>query len=103
VRLEEAVDSLARATSWMLTHLESDTDQALAGATPYLRLFGVTTGGCMLAQQALAALRQGADGASRIALARFFAENFSVQAAGLERTVVEGGPGLIAADAALAQ
>ncbi len=36
-------------------------------------------------------------------LARFFAENFSVQAAGLERTVVEGGPGLIAADAALAQ
>ncbi|MGD0316365.1 MAG: acyl-CoA dehydrogenase [Xanthobacteraceae bacterium] len=103
VRLEEAVDSLARATSWMLTHLESDTDQALAGATPYLRLFGVTTGGCMLAQQALAALRLGADGASRIALARFFAENFSVQAAGLERTVVEGGPGLIAADAALAQ
>ena len=103
VRLEEAVDSLARATSWMLTRLESDTDQALAGATPYLRLFGVTTGGCMLAQQALAALRLGADGASRIALARFFAENFSVQAAGLERTVVEGGSGLIAADAALAQ
>ena len=103
VRLEEAVDSLARATSWMLTRLESDTDQALAGATPYLRLFGVTTGGCMLAQQALAALRLGTDGASRIALARFFAENFSVQAAGLERTVVEGGSGLIAADAALAQ
>ena len=103
VRLEEAVDSLARATAWMLAHLENDTDQALAGATPYLRLFGVTTGGCMLAKQALAALRQGADGASRIALARFFAENFSVQAAGLERTVVEGGSGLIAADAALAQ
>ena len=103
LRLEEAVDSLARATSWMLTRLESDTDQALAGATPYLRLFGVTTGGCMLAQQALAALRLGTDGASRIALARFFAENFSVQAAGLERTVVEGGSGLIAADAALAQ
>jgi butyryl-CoA dehydrogenase len=56
-----------------------------------------------LAQQALAVLRLGADGASRIALARFFAENFSVQAAGLERTVVEGASGLIAADAALAQ
>jgi 3-(methylsulfanyl)propanoyl-CoA dehydrogenase len=103
MRLEEAVESLARATSWMLAHLDNDTDQALAGATPYLRLFGVTTGGCLLAQQALAALRLGADGASRIALARFFAENFSVQAAGLERTVVEGAPGLIAADAALAQ
>jgi len=103
VRLEEAVESLTRATSWMLAHLDNDTDEALAGATPYLRLFGVTTGGCLLAQQALAALRLGADGASRIALARFFAENFSVQAAGLERTVVEGAPGLIAADAALAQ
>ena len=36
------------------------------------------------------------------ALARFFAENFAVQAGGLERTVVEGAPGLIGADAALA-
>jgi hypothetical protein len=103
VRLEEAVECLARATSWMLAHLDNDTDEALAGATPYLRLFGVAAGGCLLAQQALAALRLGADVASRIALARFFAENFSVQAAGLERTVVEGAPGLIAADAALAQ
>jgi alkylation response protein AidB-like acyl-CoA dehydrogenase len=103
VRLEEAVENLARATSWMLAHVDNDTDEALAGATPYLRLFGVTTGGCLLAQQALAVLRLGADGASRIALARFFAENFSVQAAGLERTVVEGASGLIAADAALAQ
>ncbi len=103
VRLEEAVASLTRATGWMLAHLESDTDQALAGATPYLRLFSVATGGCLLAQQALAALRLGADGASRIALARFFAENFSVQAAGLERTVVEGAAGVIAAGAALAQ
>ena len=34
--------------------------------------------------------------------ARFFAENFAVQAGGLERTVVEGAPGLLGADAALA-
>ncbi|HMK69820.1 MAG TPA: acyl-CoA dehydrogenase, partial [Xanthobacteraceae bacterium] len=103
VRLKDAVDSLTRATGWMLAHLENDSEQALAGATPYLRLFGVTAGGCLLAQQALAALRRGADGAGRISLARFFAENFSVQAAGLERTVVEGAPGLIAAGAALAE
>jgi 3-(methylsulfanyl)propanoyl-CoA dehydrogenase len=103
VRLEDAVDSLARATSWVLTHLDEDANQVLAGATPYLRLFGVATGGCLLAQQALAPLRFGTDGAPRIALARFFAENFSVQAAALERTVVESAPGLIAAGAALAQ
>ncbi|MDR3420760.1 MAG: acyl-CoA dehydrogenase [Xanthobacteraceae bacterium] len=102
VRLEEAVESLTRATRWMLAQLDKGTDEALAGATPYLRLFGVAAGGCLLAQQALAALRLGTDASSRIALARFFAENFSVQAAALERIVVEGAAGVIGADAVLA-
>jgi len=102
VRLEEAVESLTRATRWMLAQLDKGTDEALAGATPYLRLFGVAAGGCLLAQQALAALRLGTDAPSRIALARFFAENFSVQAAALERIVVEGAAGVIGADAVLA-
>ena len=102
VRLQDAVDSLARTTAWLLAQLEKDAGQALAGATPYLRLFGVASGGCLLAQQALAALRLSIDAAPRLALARFFAENFSVQAGALERTVVEGAPGVIDADAALA-
>ncbi len=102
VRLTEAVESLTRATRWMLAHLENDADQALAGASPYLRLFGVTAGGCLLAQQGLAALRLNADAGLRIALARFFAENFSVHAAALERTVVEGAAGVIGADVVLA-
>jgi alkylation response protein AidB-like acyl-CoA dehydrogenase len=102
VRLAEAVDSLARATSWLITQLGADADQALAGATPYLELFGIAAGGCLLAQQALAALRLNADAASRTALARFFAENFAVHAAALERTIVEGAAGVIGADAALA-
>jgi hypothetical protein len=102
VRLAEAVDSLARATSWLINQLGADADQALAGATPYLELFGIAAGGCLLAQQALAALRLNADAASRTALARFFAENFAVHAAALERTIVEGAAGVIGADAALA-
>jgi acyl-CoA dehydrogenase len=102
LRLEEAVESLARATRWMLSRLDKDADEALAGATPYLRLFGVATGGCLLAQQALAALRLNADAGPRVALARFFAENFAVQAGALERTVVEGAPGVIGADAVFA-
>jgi hypothetical protein len=101
VRLEEAVESLTRATRWMLAHVDKDTNEALAGATPYLRLFGVAAGGCLLAQQALAALRLGTDASSRIALARFFAENFAVQAPALERIVVEGAPGVIGADPVL--
>ena len=60
-------------------------------------------GGCMLADQALAALRDGGDGAARIALTRFFAENIAVQAASLERSVTEGADSINSAQAALAE
>ena len=63
---------------------------ALAGATPYLRLFGIAAGGCLLAEQALAGLASRATARRARALARFFAENICVQALGLERTVTEG-------------
>jgi hypothetical protein len=101
-RLAEAVDSLERATRWLLGKLDQAPQAAQAGATPYLRLFGNAAGGCMLADEALAALRL-ADGepAARVALARFFAENLAVQATGLERAVTEGADSVNAADAAL--
>jgi acyl-CoA dehydrogenase len=99
-RLGEAVDSLERATQWLLSQKTSDV--TLAGATPYLRLFGNAAGGCMLADQALASLREG-DGAARTALARFFAENIAVQGSGLERSVTEGADSINNAQAALAE
>ena len=99
-RLGEAVDSLDRATQWLLARKGST--HALAGATPYLRLFGHAAGGAMLAEQALAALRAGSDAPARIALARFFAENIAVQASGLERAVTEGAESVTDAEAALA-
>src|SRR5882757_1522807 len=101
-RLAEAVDSLDRATTWLLSKVEKEPKAALAGATPYLRLFGNAAGGCMLADEALAALRiAGAEPASRVAIARFFAENIAVQASGLERAVTEGADSVNATDAAL--
>ena len=99
-RLGEAVDSLERAARWLLAQKSSDA--ALAGATPFLRLFGNAAGGCMLAEEALASLRAG-DGAGRTALARFFAENLAVQASGLELTVIEGADSITGAQAALAE
>jgi alkylation response protein AidB-like acyl-CoA dehydrogenase len=99
-RLGEAVDSLERATRWVLTQKSSDA--ALAGATPYLRLFGNAAGGCMLAEEALASLRAG-DGVGRTVLARYFAENLAIQANGLERSVTEGADSIIDAQAALAE
>jgi alkylation response protein AidB-like acyl-CoA dehydrogenase len=103
LRLGDALDSLERATLWLLGQLEEAPDAALAGATPYLRLFGYAAGGTLLTGEALAASRiPGTDAAGRIATARFFAENFAVQASGLERSVTEGAGSLFAADAALA-
>jgi acyl-CoA dehydrogenase len=102
VRLADAVESLSRATNWILARLDKEPDAVLAGASPYLRLFGYATGGCLLAKEALAAMRLGGDATARLALTRFFAENFAVQAAALERVVVEGAPGVLGADAALA-
>jgi butyryl-CoA dehydrogenase len=100
-RLREAIDSLERATQWLLA--QNSSDAALAGATPYLRLFGNAAGLAMLAEQALAALREGGDGAARVALARFFAENIAVQASGLERNVTDGSGSIADAQAALAE
>jgi len=102
LRLGEALDSLKRTTDWILATLDKDINQVLAGATPYLRLFSVAAGGCLLAQQALAALRLNSETGARVALARFFAENIAVQAGALERTVIEGAGAVLGAEAALA-
>src|SRR5262249_1743503 len=109
VRLQDAVDALERATHWLLGSQRNDLDAALAGATPYLRLFALAAGraggGGVVAGEAGAAMRlagNGADAAGRTAIARFFAENLAVQAASLERTVVEAADSVTDADAALA-
>jgi alkylation response protein AidB-like acyl-CoA dehydrogenase len=91
--LGDTVQQLDRATSWLLTKIEREPDTALAGATPYLRLFGLAAGGCALAKDALAALRAGNPG-SGVAIARFFATNIANAAAGLAVTVIEGADAL---------
>jgi alkylation response protein AidB-like acyl-CoA dehydrogenase len=104
-RLAEAIESLDRATAWLLAQLDAAPDFALAGATPYLRLFACAAGGSLLADEALAAIRAaepGIDPAPRIGTARFFAENLAVQAAGLERTVIDGAESVVDTHAVLA-
>jgi hypothetical protein len=102
VRLADAVDSLDRTTQWLRAQLDRKPEAALAGATPYLRMFGNAAGGCMLAIEALAALRlSNGDAVSRIGIARFFAENIAVQSPSLERAVTEGADSVTTNDAAL--
>ena len=98
-RLGEAVAALAEATRWMGGALQKKQEAALAGATPYLRLFGLAAGGIYLARGALAAVRNGAPGGSAqsIAVARFFAENLATAAPGLKELIVSGAASTLAA------
>jgi acyl-CoA dehydrogenase len=93
-RLTEAAHALDEATAAMLRWLESDPRSALAGASPYLRLFGLTLGGACLAKAGLAAQRLAASGdrseLARVGLARFFAEKLATAAPGLEQAIASG-------------
>ncbi|ARN80176.1 acyl-CoA dehydrogenase family protein [Methylocystis bryophila] len=90
--LVDAVADFERTSRFML---KAAPALALAGATPYLRLFALARGGTLLAKGAA----QGE--ARRIAIARFFARNLAVASSGLAREAMEGGAAVIEAEAAL--
>jgi len=102
-RIRDAVESLDRATSYLLKALSGNAQQdALAGATPYLRLFGITQGAAALAEAALETPEDDAHRIARVALARFFAENLVSLAPGLADTVTHGAGFTAKAELALA-
>ena len=100
-QIGKVIDSLERATRFMLGVLvENATEEALAGATPYLRLFATAQGGALLGASALAAHRAASAGendpanAGRVKLARFYADNIVPSATGLADVVVGGAASL---------
>ena len=100
-KLDKALADLETATNWLLQALQDGRIQeALAGATPYQRLFGLTSGAVYLAKGALVetgdALENG-----RIALCRFCAENLLAETSALRNAVTEGAQSLIQARSAL--
>lgn len=95
--LETALADLSEATRYLQEKLAGNSVQeALSGATPYLRLFSLAAGGAYLARAALA--DQDAD---RVALARFFAENLLGEVAALKERVIGGAESLGLAGASL--
>jgi 3-(methylthio)propanoyl-CoA dehydrogenase len=95
--LAAACDRLRAATNWILSAGAANPNDALAGATPYLRMLGLVTGGWFLARSALAAQRLLDEGSGdkerlqeKIATARFYAEQLLPQAAGLDGAVTAG-------------
>ncbi len=96
--LAAALDDLKETTAFLAKALaDKDMDTALAGATSYLRLFGMTAGAVYLAKGALA--DTGSTG--RTHLARFMAENLLTETSALKRQVVAGAASLAAAHAIL--
>jgi hypothetical protein len=92
--LSDAARALDDATAGLLAaQAEGRMADALAGATPYLQLFGDTLGAANLLEEALAG------DAGRAALARFFAVTALPGAPGLARTVLSAGDALPSAEA----
>ncbi len=101
-----ALTALVDTTSWLFECGLTDPSDALAGATPYLEMFGTVIGGWLMGRQALLALealRRG-DGdpselRARISTARFYAENILPSAGGLVPAVRSGADALFEIDA----
>jgi acyl-CoA dehydrogenase len=100
-KLAAAIADLEEATEWMLANVGAGRMvEALAGATPYQRQFGLTLTGIYLAKGGLAEASDGKSDA-RIALARFAAENLVSETAALKDRVINGAESLAAARAVL--
>jgi len=107
-RLDEALASLEKTSRHVLELLGKNPNAALAGATPYLRIFGLVAGASYLAEAALAASAAKAAGdtdpahLARIETARFFAENLLPAVHGLEPVVLAGDDSVMNSEIALA-
>ena len=96
--LADGVSAWREATNWIMTQGQAAPADALAGATPYLRLSGTVIGGWLLARSALAASRLWPDVSGseaiflqeKIATARFYTEQLLPQARGLLAAVTAG-------------
>jgi alkylation response protein AidB-like acyl-CoA dehydrogenase len=84
-----------QAVAYIVAHAKTDTKAVYAGSFAYLRLAGLVLGGWQMARALLAAerLRDGDPSFfnTKIATARFFAENLLPQAQALATSIVEGG------------
>jgi alkylation response protein AidB-like acyl-CoA dehydrogenase len=97
-RISAALDDLAAASAHLLALLDQGkTAEALAGATPYLRLFGLAAGGAYLAKGALTSIADAdPQAARRIATARFAAECLLPETGALRAEIIDGAEAVLA-------
>ena len=94
--LAAAVAALGEATEWL--NAAEDPNDRLAGATPYLDMFGTVAGGAYLARLALAAAAENRDEwiEAKIATAVFYAHQILPRTAGWLPSVTAGASELFA-------
>ena len=96
-RIDESLACVRNTVMWLMEHGIADVRNALAGATPFLRMFGLLVGARYLADSALAAkadIDAGLGDAeylnARITVARFYCDNLLPGVLGLESAVTAG-------------
>ena len=96
-RMDESLICVRNTVMWLMEHGIADVRNALAGATPFLRMFGLLVGARYLADSALAAksdIDAGVGDAeylnARITVARFYCDNLLPGVLGLESAVTAG-------------
>jgi alkylation response protein AidB-like acyl-CoA dehydrogenase len=96
-QLASALATVQGTVGWLMEHGIADVRNALAGATPFLRMFGLLVGARYLAEAALAARADLAEGVgdaehleARLVVARFYAENLLPAVHGLAPAVTAG-------------
>lgn len=102
--LSEGIDALNESVDYVVANFRDDMRSTSVGAVPLLKLFGIVTGGWLMAREALAAqagigAASGAEAAflqNKLVTTRFYAEHVLSQAAGLARTVSSGAASALA-------
>ena len=96
--LARALSDVQAATGWLLKAVrEGRETQALAGATAYLKMFGLTAGACYLTRSGLTSTDGSAAG-RRSKLAAFFAAHHLSATSGLRTAIAAGADHLMAVD-----
>jgi hypothetical protein len=105
--LRKGVDALQQTAEWALSQYRNNQLQVLAGAVPFLQMFGTVAGGWQMARAALAAQRGLAQGVgnmvflrAKLASAHFYATHLLPRAPGLAEIAMYGGNAVLAMEEA---
>ncbi len=103
--LASAVVALNAAVEFIVENFKGQAPRVLAGAVPFLELFGTVAGGWQMARSALVAHEQLKAGTveqdfyrGKLQTARFYAEHLLPRAEGLSQIVIQGGDAVLGMD-----